>query len=107
MPGRGKAKKVDKDFVALVEQLPDSTLFAFLAAAGTGVSVTPNTYEEAIASPDANKWIAAMTKEVNGLVKMGTWRLVRAPVSVQVLPGRWVFKVKFDADGKPCVWKAR
>ena len=36
----------------------------------------PNSYWEAMNSPDKDKWLKALTEEFEGLTKMGVWKLV-------------------------------
>jgi hypothetical protein len=70
---------------------------------------TPNTYKEAAASPDAAKWKAAMDKEMSGCEKMAVWEEVpRSSVSKwQVIPCKWVFKIKVNSNGEVNQHKAR
>ena len=39
----------------------------------------PNSYREAMSSPEKDKWLAASTEEFEGLTKMGIWKLVDHP----------------------------
>ena len=36
----------------------------------------------------------------NSLMDNNTWTLVNEPEDQQVLPGKWVYKVKYGADGQ-------
>lgn len=72
--------------------LPDSAVVAFMAAAQEGPSREPTNPKEALAAPDAHKWMEAMLSEVRALEAMGTWKLVPPPQEVQVLPGKWLYK---------------
>ena len=36
----------------------------------------PNSYWEAMTSPDKDKWLAVSTEEFVGLTEMGVWKLV-------------------------------
>ena len=36
----------------------------------------PNSYREAMSSSDKDKWLAASKEEFEGLMEMGTWKLV-------------------------------
>ena len=36
----------------------------------------PNSYREAMSSADRDKWLATSTEEFEGLIEMGTWKLV-------------------------------
>ena len=39
----------------------------------------PNSYQEAMSSPDKDKWLAASTEEFEGLMEMGVWQPVDRP----------------------------
>ena len=83
-------------------------------AVTAGVSLleeqTPQTYRGAMASPDAPKWRAAMDKEMISCEELKVWTLVRRvdlPVGANVLPPKWVFKIKTDEAGNVIQHKAR
>ena len=79
----------------------------------TSEVIAPKSYEEAISSPQAARWIIAMNKEVESLHENRTWKLVELPpayvdgVKTVIFKGRWVYKVKTDVDGKAALEKAR
>ncbi|KAG2736889.1 hypothetical protein G9P44_000979 [Scheffersomyces stipitis] len=55
----------------------------------------PNTYEEAINSPDSEKWIEAMNTEMAAHSENDTWTLVDLPdKKTKVLGVRWVYTIK-------------
>ena len=54
----------------------------------------PSTYEEAIQSPEAVKWQAAMEKEVKILKENETFEETTLPDGKSVIGGRWVYTVK-------------
>jgi hypothetical protein len=56
----------------------------------------PGSYEEA--AEDAN-WRTAMEEEMHALAENETWDLVDAPKGVTPIGCRWVYKVKYNADG--------
>jgi hypothetical protein len=83
-------------------------------AVTAGVSLleeqTPQTYRAAMASPDAPKWRAAMDKEMASCEDLKVWTLVRRtdlPAGANVLPPKWVFKIKTDEAGNIVQHKAR
>ena len=39
----------------------------------------PNSYWEAITSPEKEKWLEASQEEYEGLTEMGVWKLVDRP----------------------------
>lgn len=67
----------------------------------------PNTYEEAMSSPQANNWKEAIQEELNSLEKNKTWDLVLPPESANIIGSKWVFKVKYLPNGKIDRFKAR
>jgi hypothetical protein len=75
--------------------------------AGNDSPAIPQTYEQAMASPDRNKWKAAMDEEIMSLNSHNTWQYAKPPPGVKVIPVRWVFAVKRDATGKIERYKAR
>jgi hypothetical protein len=63
----------------------------------------PESYEEA--AEDAN-WRTAMEEEMHALAENETWDLVNAPRGVKPIGCRWVYKVKYNADGTINRYKA-
>jgi transposase InsO family protein len=68
----------------------------------------PKSYAAAMMSPEAKKWMEAIKKEVEALIRKGTFE------EVAVLPGgktalrcRWLFKVKPATAHEPEIYKAR
>jgi hypothetical protein len=66
----------------------------------------PETYEEAMRRPDANKWREAIEKEVRGLYKLGTFEPISPDPLVKPINSRWVFKIKYNPDGTIDTYKA-
>ena len=58
------------------------------------VSGFPETYQEAIESPDAELWKAAMREEMNSLNENNTYTLTALPEGRQTVGGRWVYTIK-------------
>lgn len=69
--------------------------------------IEPQSYEEAITSPDAKKWISAMEEEMSSLEENQTWRLEKLPSGRKTIKCKWVYKVKMDSFGHPVRYKAR
>jgi transposase InsO family protein len=65
------------------------------------------TLAEAMNSPDADSWIVAMHDEMQSLSTHGTYSVVERPRGVNVIKGKWVFKVKRNEFGEPERHKAR
>lgn len=54
----------------------------------------PNTFQEAMASPEKDEWLRACQEEVQELEKQYTYEIVNIPSDKIPLKGRWVFKKK-------------
>ena len=55
-------------------------------------SAFPQTYQEAMGSPESSKWKAAMEEEMNSLTENDTFTLSDLPEGKNALGGRWVVK---------------
>lgn len=64
-------------------------------------------YEEVQNCPDWPRWEEAIKKELAGLEKMGTWRLVKRPPDVNIVDTKWVFWIKKNSAGEVEKYKAR
>jgi len=83
-------------------------VLALLAVLDPMVSIDePMTLSAALDRPDASQWIAACMEELEGLDAMKTWVLVDRPSHCNVLPVKWVFKLKRHQDGSLDRYKAR
>ena len=67
----------------------------------------PATYEEAMMSPDSNKWLEAMKSEMESMYENQVWTLVDLPHDRKAVENKWIFKRKTDADGNVTIYKAR
>lgn len=78
------------------------------AATLTGDQVAvPRTYKQAMSSPHASQWRAAIDDHLRMHDKQKTFREILVPSSQRVLPCQWVFAVKTDSDNNIVKWKAR
>jgi hypothetical protein len=59
----------------------------------------PETLEEALKGEYAKEWKEAIQKEYNSLIKNETWEVVELPPNRKTIGCKWVFKVKYKADG--------
>jgi hypothetical protein len=59
----------------------------------------PTNYEEAMMSPDSNKWLEAMKSEIGSMYENKVWTLVDLPDDQQAIENKWIFKRKTDDDG--------
>ena len=66
----------------------------------------PVTYEEAMVSPDSDKWLEAMKSEMGSMYENQVWTLVDLSDGRKAVENKWIFKRKTDADGNVTVYKA-
>ena len=67
---------------------------------------TRNVYE-AKQGDDWDQWYRAMKDEVKALQDNETWDLVGPPTDRDVIPGKWVYKLKIGPSGQVGKYKAR
>lgn len=70
----------------------------------------PLSYKAAVKSSYAEQWRDAMAEEIKNLLHMKVYTVVPFPKNLQnihVLPGKWVYALKEDADGYVTRFKAR
>ena len=56
-----------------------------------------NPYQEALNSPEKDKWLAASQEEFIGLMEMGVWKLVDHPSNCKTIKCRWTYVLKYDS----------
>ena len=66
----------------------------------------PTNYEEAMMSPDSDRWLEAMKSEIESMYENKVWTLVDLPDDQQAIENRWIFKRKTDADSSVTIYKA-
>ncbi|KAK8690320.1 hypothetical protein V6N13_089014 [Hibiscus sabdariffa] len=67
----------------------------------------PKTYQEAVSSPDSEKWLEAMRSEMDSMSENQVWTLVEPPEGIKPIGCKWVFKKKIDMDGNVQTYKGR
>ena len=67
----------------------------------------PATYEEAMISPDSEKWLEAMKSEMGSMYENQVWTLVDLPNDRKAVENKWMFKRNTYDDGNVTVYKAR
>ena len=75
---------------------------AFLAA--INIEKEPRTYKEAITD---NRWREAMAKEIEALEANQTWKVVDPPPEKKAIGCKWIYKIKYNADGSIEWYKVR
>lgn len=68
---------------------------------------TPQSFQEALDSPESDQWMAAMAEEANAMVRNDTWELVDRKPWMNIVKSRWVFTKKMKPDGTLDRFKAR
>lgn len=71
------------------------------------VEGTPETFEEAVASPEVKQWQEAMTDEMTSLKKNSVWELTELPHNQRAINNKWVFRIKMKPNGLVDKYKAR
>jgi hypothetical protein len=67
----------------------------------------PRTVREAVNSEDSKLWKKAMVEEMDALDKNEAWDIVEFPAGRKSVGSKWLFKKKFNAQGKVEKYKAR
>ena len=67
----------------------------------------PMNYEEAMMSPDSDKWLEAMKSEMGSMYENKVWTLIDLPNDRRAIEIKWIFKRKTDADSGVTIYKAR
>jgi hypothetical protein len=96
--GEGKDGKMD--FAAMITET---------AMAGNRIK-DPRSFEEAMRGSDAGKWKEAMKREMESFEEKKVFRVEKLgnlPKAVNIVDGKWVFKVKYNPDGSVERYKAR
>jgi hypothetical protein len=67
----------------------------------------PKTVREAVNSEDSKLWKKAMVEEMDALDKNEAWDIVELPAGRKSIGSKWLFKKKFNAEGKVEKYKAQ
>ena len=67
----------------------------------------PTNYEEAMMSPDSDRWLEAMKSEIGSMYENKVWTLVDLPDDRQAIENKWIFKRKTNIDGSVTIYKAQ
>ena len=59
----------------------------------------PQSYREAMTSPEAPLWKEAINSEIDSILQNYTWELVDLPPGCKPLGYKWIFKRKMKSDG--------
>lgn len=67
----------------------------------------PETFQQAIQSPSADRWRSAMDLELETIEQLHVWERVHLPKGVEPVKSRWVFAHKPATNGEVARYKAR
>ncbi|GJS92041.1 ribonuclease H-like domain-containing protein, partial [Tanacetum coccineum] len=87
-----------KEFKSEVKNLPVNTVRSL------NKSVEPTCYNDVILD---NKWIDAMNAEIEALNKNHTWIFTNLPANRKPIGCKWIFKIKYKANGEIERYKER
>jgi len=59
----------------------------------------PQSIKELNKRLDKLQWKEVMKKEIEKLIRRGTWKIVPKPEGVNIVGSKWVFRLKKDANG--------
>ena len=85
----------------------------FFGEVRTHLAVTEGDYVESKTvyevkhDEDWDQWHRAMKDKVKALQDNETWNLMRPPTDRDVIPAKWVYKVKLGSSGRADKYKAR
>ena len=69
--------------------------------------IEPQSYQEAMNTPERDLWILAMEEEMESFMQHGVWELTKRVPGQKLLDSRWVFTLKRTLDGNVRLYKAR
>lgn len=70
-----------------------------LVATQSETNPEPCTFKQAMASPDASRWLEAMNEELESLRVTKTYEFADLPVNRKAIGSKWVYKLKTGDDG--------
>jgi hypothetical protein len=101
----------DSQTAIIVEQLYGEGFEWGLSSSNIDVTSPeePCTFQEAMASPDTPKWLAACNEELQSICDLNVFKLVprRTAGDRTIMDGKFVFKLKRDENGTVIRWKVR
>lgn len=98
-------KQKEAEYLVATENIVNKTNDSKISS--EAVWVEPKTYSDAMKCDDAFHWRKAIDKEGQSLIAHGTWKLVQLPKGKRALTSKWIFKIKYDAQGRIERYKAR
>ena len=83
-----------------------ATEYALVAEISETEALELHTLAETKCCPDWPLWERVIEEELETLCLAGTWELAEAPVRLNIVSSKWVFRVKKDAAGNVIRYKA-
>ena len=80
------------------ERRPPDRLGEWVTVANDTIT-EPTTVSEALNGPGADQWRDAIQQEMNSLHTHDVWNLTELPEGRKAIGSKWVFRVKYNADG--------
>ena len=77
---------------------------SYIALVTNTIETKPSSYEEAARQ---QVWREAMVEEYASIMKNDVWEVVPRPKGKSVVTSRWLYKIKYAADGSIEKYKAR
>jgi hypothetical protein len=97
----------DLDTYSEASDSTDELQRGYLCRAFLSSTKLPESYSQAIKSPEAPHWQKAMEEEYQSLEQNQTWNLVPLPANKNLIKGRWVYAYKYNDQGDIIKHKAR
>jgi hypothetical protein len=99
----GKSNPGDKESAQhAVDNVDEHIDYGFKA-----VLKEPGSHRAAMDAADSPMWEEAEAAEMKSHDKNGTWELVPRPAHAPVMGNKWVYRIKYNADGSVLKYKAR
>jgi hypothetical protein len=89
---------------AVRESKPPERFCSYIAMVSNIRESKPSTFEEAAGR---QVWRDAMMEEYSSIMKNDVWEIVPRPKGKSVVTSRWLYKLKYVADGSIEKYKAR
>jgi hypothetical protein len=89
---------------AVSESKPPERFCSYLAMVSSIRESEPSTFEEVVGR---QVWRDAMMEEYSSIMKNDVWEIVPRPEGKSVVTVRWLYKLKYVADGSIEKYKAR
>jgi hypothetical protein len=88
---------------AVSESKPPERFCSYIAMVSSIRESKPSTFEEAAGR---QVWRDAMMEEYNSIMKNDVWEIVPRPEGKSMVTSRWLYKLKYAADGSIEKYKA-